>query len=179
MNPASKLILVGPMGAGKSTIGRRLAEHYELPFVDLDHEIERRCGVGIPLIFELEQEPGFRRREHGTLAAVLREGDCVLATGGGTVLDPDNREALRTHGFVVWLQATVDEQLDRLARDRSRPLLRTDDRRARLEALATARTPLYAEVCDLAFAGGHATPAVAARRLAEQLDARWTRRSAA
>lgn len=149
MIPASNLFLIGPMGAGKSTVGRHVAERLSLPFVDLDHEIELRTGASIPLIFELEGEAGFREREHALLAELaLREG-IVLATGGGAILDVRNRQILRERGFVVWLDSDVEVQLERLARDRQRPLLRTADRRERLESLALERNPLYAEVADL------------------------------
>lgn len=149
MNPAPNLFLVGPMGAGKSTVGRHAAERLGMHFLDLDHEIEQHTGAEVALIFELEGEAGFRAREHALLAELaLREG-IVLATGGGAILDMRNRHILRERGFVVWLDADVDTQLERLARDRQRPLLRTPDRRERLQSLAGERNALYAEVADL------------------------------
>jgi len=154
MNPASNLILVGPMGAGKSTIGRRLSKRFGLRFIDLDREIEQRCGARIPLIFEHEGEAGFREREHATLAAVLGSsaGGLLLATGGGAVLDPDNRRCLAGRGFVIYLCASVDEQLRRTRGDDNRPLLRTADPRSRLAQLFAQRDPLYREIADLIVA---------------------------
>jgi shikimate kinase len=179
MNPSPNLFLVGPMAAGKSSIGRRLARRYGLDFIDLDDEIVRRTGASVTLIFEHEGEAGFRRRETETLAEVSARAGLVLATGGGSVLDASNRELLRARGFVVWLRATVDQQLARTANDRSRPLLATPDRRGRLDALAREREPLYAEVADLAIEGGHDGSGAASERVAELLDARWQRVSPA
>ncbi len=175
MNPASNLILVGPMGAGKSTIGRRLSKRFGLRFLDLDREIEQRCGARIPLIFEHEGEPGFREREHATLAAVLTqtEGRMLLATGGGAVLREDNRALLRAGGFVVWLRTSVEEQLKRLRNDGSRPLLSVPDRDQRLAAMAQLRDPLYREVCDLIFESNQPHVGAAADRLARVLERRW------
>src|SRR5688572_28387921 len=114
MNPSSNLVLVGPMGAGKSTIGRRLAEYYGLEFHDLDHEVEERTGATVRLIFELEGEAGFRRRETQVLRELLDGDDRLVATGGGSVLAAENREVLVRRGFVVFLSATVGQQLKRL-----------------------------------------------------------------
>lgn len=163
------------MGAGKTTLGKRLAAHYGLPFVDLDVQIEAHTGAGVPLIFDIEGEPGFRRREATLLAQYCAHEGLVLATGGGAVLDPANRELLRTRGFVVWLQLDVEQQLQRLARDRQRPLLQTADRRERLEAMARARDPLYREIADLAVPAAMHAPAHAAERLAALLDEQWSR----
>ncbi|MBL8273498.1 MAG: shikimate kinase, partial [Xanthomonadales bacterium] len=135
MNPAPNVFLVGPMGAGKSTIGRRLARHFGLAFIDLDDELEARTGASVKLIFELEGEAGFRARESALLAELAQADGRLLATGGGTVLDAGNRALLRSRGFVVWLRASVAQQLRRLERDRKRPLLGGPDRRARLEQL--------------------------------------------
>jgi shikimate kinase len=179
MNPASNLILIGPMGAGKSCIGRRLAERYGLRLLDADREIEQRTGASVSTIFECEGEPGFRARERSTLAELLADDDVLLATGGGAVLDADNRRLLRARGFVVHLQVSVEQQLERLARDRTRPLLQREDREQVLRDLAQARAPLYAEVADLQFDTEHLTADVAANRLADVLDARWQRRGEA
>jgi shikimate kinase len=179
MNPSPNLFLVGPMAAGKSSIGRRLARRYGLPFVDLDAEIVARTGASVNLIFEHEGEAGFRERESQALAELSAREGIVLATGGGSVLAPANRRVLRERGFVVWLRATVEQQLARTANDRSRPLLATPDRRGRLEALAREREALYAEVADHAFEGGRLGAAAASERLAGELDPRWRRAPAA
>lgn len=175
MNPASNLILVGPMGAGKSCIGRRLAERYGLRLADADREIEQRTGTSVATIFECEGEAGFRARERATLAELLTGEGLLLATGGGAVLDPDNRALLRERGYVVHLHVSVDQQLERLARDRSRPLLARGDREQVLRDLSERRAPLYAQVADLRFDTGSMTAADAAARLADELDRSWRR----
>ncbi|RPE80989.1 shikimate kinase [Vulcaniibacterium tengchongense] len=175
MNPAANLILVGPMGAGKSCIGRRLAERYGLRALDLDREIERRAGADIPTIFAHEGEAGFRARERAALAEALAQDGLVLATGGGVVLDAGNRARLRAGGFVVHLQVDVERQLRRLAHDRSRPLLARGDREQVLRELAATRAPLYAEVADLGFDTGDGSAAEAAARLARLLELHWRR----
>ncbi|GAA4793573.1 shikimate kinase [Lysobacter hankyongensis] len=175
MESAPHLVLVGPMGAGKSSIGRRLARTCGLPFVDLDREIETRAGTDIPMIFAHEGEAGFRRRERETLADLLEGAPCVLATGGGAVLDPDNRARMRRRGFVVYLCIDVDTQLARLANDRSRPLIVADDREAVLRRLAAERGPLYDAVADLTFPPTDPGPAEATSRLAAMLADRWPR----
>ena len=179
MNPSPNLFLIGPMGAGKSTIGRRLAAHFALPFVDLDEEIERRNGVSVALIFELEGEPGFRARESRLIDELSQRLGVVLATGGGAVLDAGNRQLLRERGFVVYLSATVNQQLNRLARDAKRPLLRAPDRRERLEAMAIVRNPLYAEIADASFTGSNAAVAQSARQIAARLESAWQRQDIA
>ena len=141
-------ILVGPMGAGKSTVGRRLAARLGLEFIDSDAEIERRCGVDIPLIFELEGEAGFRAREKAMIGELATRDGIVLATGGGAVLDSDNRRALAAGGTVIYLYTPVAEQLRRVGGDRHRPLLATADPEARLTELLHQRDPLYREIAD-------------------------------
>lgn len=173
MQAAPNLILVGPMGAGKSSIGRRLAARFALSFVDLDEAIERRTGASIATIFECEGEPGFRARERAALAECLARAGQVVATGGGAVLDPDNRALMRERGFVVHLQVLVPAQLARLARDRSRPLLECDDREGVLRRLASQRDGLYREVADLGFDTGQDTAVTAATRLAGLVRERW------
>ncbi len=137
------------MGAGKTSIGRQLAQRFGLAVVDLDGEIEAAAGVDIPWIFDKEGESGFRQRETGMLERVSQQEGIVLACGGGVVLAAENRAWLRQRGFVVYLNIDVAEQLRRLRRDRSRPLLAAPDRRTRLEALAEARNPLYRGCADL------------------------------
>ena len=175
MNPASNLILVGPMGAGKTCIGRRLAERYGLRLLDADREIEHHCGATVSTIFECEGEAGFRARERAMLAELLTGDGVLLATGGGVVLDAGNRALLRSRGFVVHLQVSVEQQLERLARDHTRPLLARPDREQVLSELAAMRTPMYAEVADLQFDTEHLNADVAAARLAELLALRWQR----
>ena len=149
MNMPGSLILTGPMGAGKSTIGRQLAKQLGLPFLDSDQEIESRTGVDIPLIFELEGEHGFRKREAAVIDELTRQPGILLATGGGAVLDPVNREYLKTRGRVIYLHATVNQQLKRTQKDRHRPLLQTENPRGKLEELMAIRDPLYREIADL------------------------------
>lgn len=161
------------MGAGKSSLGKRLAKTWGLVFVDLDHAIEARAGMNIPAIFASEGEPGFRHREREALVEVLAREACVVATGGGAVLDVDNRALMRQRGFVVYLQIDVEEQLARLASDHSRPLLAGVDRAEVLTRLATARAPLYAEVADLVFSPTGMRRTEAAERLTERLEPLW------
>ena len=179
MNPASNLVLVGPMGAGKSSIGRRLAERLALAFVDADRDVELRTGASVGTIFECEGEAGFRARERAALAGLLSGDGQLIATGGGAVLDADTRRQMRERAFVVWLQVDVDGQLQRLARDRSRPLLQREDREQVLQALAAARAPLYAEVADLTFDTAGRSASDAAVSLAALLQSRWQRGAAA
>lgn len=149
MQFAHNVFLVGPMGAGKTTIGRQLANALKKEFKDSDHEIVRRTGASIPLIFDIEGEEGFRRRERDAIDELTAEPNLVLATGGGAVLLDDNREHLKQRGITIYLHATIDQLLKRTARDRNRPLLQTDDPRATLEELMHKRDPLYREVADL------------------------------
>jgi shikimate kinase len=179
MNPARNLVLVGPMGAGKTSIGKRLANRLGLAFVDCDHRLEELTGATVPVIFDCEGEAGFRARESQLIAELMHGSGQLVATGGGAVLADENRRLLRTGGFVVWLQVGVPRQIERLARDRTRPLLAVPDREARLEALAAAREPLYREIADLAFDGDGLAVAAAADRLATLLERQWQRAEAA
>lgn len=173
MDSAPNLVFVGPMGAGKTSIGKRVAERLGLTFVDADHRLEELTGAPVALIFECEGEPGFRARERTLIAELCAGRGQLIATGGGAVLDPDNRRALKAGGFVVHLDVGVGQQLARLERDRSRPLLQFPDRRERLEAMAAQRGPLYAEVADLRFASDGLSVGVAAERLLVLLAERW------
>ncbi len=175
MNPAPNLVLVGPMGAGKTSIGKRLAVRLGLAFVDCDHRLEEVTGAAVPLIFECEGEAGFRARETALVADLMRGEGQLVATGGGAVLAPVNREHLKARGFVVHLQVSVDQQIERLARDRSRPLLAVGDKRARLEAMAIERGPIYRDIADLSFDADGLAVAVAAERLGALLEQRWQR----
>ena len=152
------IFLVGLMGAGKSTVGRILARRLGKRFVDTDHEIEKRNGVTIPVIFEIEGEDGFRRREQEVLADLAQEKDLVLSTGGGIVLKPENREVLRTHGFVVYLNARPELLAERTKHDRTRPLLNVEDPLTRLRELYAVRDPLYREVAHAIVETGRGAP---------------------
>ncbi|MCF7983343.1 MAG: shikimate kinase AroK [Thiohalocapsa sp.] len=143
------IFLVGPMGAGKSTIGRQLAETLGYDFQDSDQEIQRRTGVDIATIFEYEGESGFRARERQVIEDLAGQEGIVLATGGGVVLTPENRQQLAARGFVIYLHCSPEQQYARTARDRSRPLLHTDDPQQRLRDLMSEREPIYRQVADM------------------------------
>ncbi len=163
------IFLVGPMGAGKSTIGRLLATQLELPFADSDKVLEERTGADIPWIFDVEGEAGFRRRESEVLRDLCRGQPQVVATGGGIVLLPENREQLRQYGLVVYLQASVEQLLERTSKSSNRPLLRVADPRARIIELVRERDPLYREVADIICDTDDCTPKQAASMVAERL----------
>lgn len=173
MNPSSNLFLIGPTGAGKTSIGRRLASHFQRPFLDLDAEIEASTGVDIPRIFEVEGEAGFRRREAELLDALSQREGIILASGAGAILDAVNRQHLAARGFVLWLDVSVAQQLARLALDRSRPLLAAPDRQQRLETMAATRTALYQSIADLHIPGHDEAVDQAARRTQALLEAVW------
>lgn len=137
------------MGAGKSTVGRQLAEALGYEFRDSDQEIQRRTGVDIPTIFEFEGEEGFRKRERGVVEELAQEDGIVLATGGGVVLTPENRQQLAARGFVIYLHCSPEQQFARTARDRGRPLIDTDDPQQRLRELMAEREPIYRQVADM------------------------------
>ena len=146
---AENLFLVGPMGSGKTAVGRQLAARLGLEFIDCDAEIEARTGVDIPLIFEKEGEPGFRVRERDVLDELSGLSGVLVATGGGAVLDPDTRARLRSRGCVVYLRTSVNQQLARTRRSGHRPLLRNPDPLGTLERLLQVRAPLYEELADI------------------------------
>lgn len=146
---APNIILVGPMGSGKSAVGRSLARHLGKPFYDSDTEIVRRTGVDIPYIFEREGEPGFREREREAIEALVALRGIVLATGGGAVLLPQNRRLLAERGCVVYLETSVAQQVERVKHGRSRPLLSNVDPESRLEELMEVRDPLYRSIADI------------------------------
>jgi shikimate kinase len=168
MRSRSNIFLVGPMGAGKTTFGRPLAELRGMDFADSDHEVEERTGVDIAYIFEKEGEAGFRRREKQVIDELTAGHNLVLATGGGAVLDAENRAHLSSRGVVVYLHATVDHQLKRTGHSDHRPLLQKGDRRQVLEDLLAARDPLYREVADLVVE----TDGRNARALADEIEQR-------
>ena len=142
------------MGAGKTTIGKRLAKRLRRNFVDSDQELERRTGASVALIFDVEGESGFRAREKRLIDELTQLDNIVLATGGGAVLDPDNLAALSSRGFVVYLNASVEDLIARTQRDTNRPLLNTDDPAARMRELLEHRDPIYQQVADLVIDTG-------------------------
>jgi shikimate kinase len=162
------IILVGLMGAGKTSVGKVLAKLLGKEFVDSDHEIERATGVRIPVIFEIEGEAGFRAREHKMLAELVARDNVLLATGGGAVLLADNRELLRNGGTVIYLRAPVKSLLRRTQRDRTRPLLQVADPAAKLNELYVQRDPLYRDVAHYIVDTGNQS----VRTLAAQIQAR-------
>lgn len=166
------IFLVGMMGAGKTTIGRALAQKLRRPFVDTDRILVERTGVPIATIFEIEGEAGFRRRESAILAEVAREPGRVVATGGGIVLDPANREAMRAHGTVLYLRARVDSLWERLRHDTTRPLLSTPEPRETLARLLEQRDPLYAQAAHLVVDTGPQSAANLVNRIVAALEAR-------
>jgi shikimate kinase len=145
----NNLFLVGPMGAGKTTVGRQLSETLRMEFIDSDHEIQRRTGVDIPTIFEFEGEEGFRNREQAVIDELTAREGIILATGGGAILREVNRLHLSSRGFVVYLQCTPEQQFERTRRDKNRPLLQTENPLERLKSLMRIRDPLYRQAADL------------------------------
>ena len=165
----ANVFLIGPMGAGKTTVGRHLATLLHKRFVDADHVIEKRTGVAIPVIFEIEGEAGFRRRESSVIGVLTQERDIVLATGGGVVLLEENRQAHRQHGTVVYLQADIETLVARTRRDRSQPLLQTGDPRAKIEELLREREPIYRQVAHVVVDTGQRAPSSVANDIAARL----------
>ena len=159
------------MGAGKTTIGKYLAQQLKLGFADTDSEIEARTGADIPWIFDVEGEEGFRDREQRVVEEMTLWDDVVLATGGGVVLRPENRRALASRGFVIYLYATVDEQVRRTRRDRQRPLLQNGDPEQILRELMAVRDPLYREIADHIIETDSCSPKTVAQRLMRELQA--------
>jgi shikimate kinase len=167
------VFLVGMMGAGKTTAGRLLARRLKRPFYDSDHEIERRCGVKVPVIFEIEGEAGFRQREAAVIAELAALEDVVLATGGGAVLAPASRRLLGARGTVVYLHARPEALYGRVRQDRNRPLLATADPLGRLRELYAQRDPLYREIADLVVDTGPQSAQGLARQLLARLREAW------
>jgi shikimate kinase len=170
MPSRSNIFLVGPMGAGKTTVGKRLAELRGMAFADSDHEVEERTGVDVAFIFEKEGEAGFRKREKQVIAELTARTGIVLATGGGAVLEPDNRQCLAGRGYVVYLRASIEHQLRRTSYSDTRPLLQTGDRREVLEALFAVRDPLYREIADLVLETDGRNARTLAQEIERQLD---------
>lgn len=175
----ANVFFVGLMGAGKTTVGRAVARRLERPFFDSDHEIEARTGARIPVIFELEGEEGFREREAQVIDALTAREGIVLATGGGAVLRPENRAVLKERGVVVYLRANPHDLWLRTRRDKNRPLLQTDDPKARLEALYAVRDPLYREIADFIIETGRPSVNGLVSMVLMQLDMIGVARAAA
>jgi len=169
MSRSGSIFLIGPMGAGKSTIGRYLAEILSKEFQDTDHEIEQRTGASISLIFEIEGEDGFRRREAAVLDELTSRDNLVLATGGGAILSEQNRQMLRTRGTVVYLSAPIDTLLARTHRDRNRPLLQDSDRRATFEQIMRSRDAIYRDTADVVVTTDQRSPQNVAQDIADKL----------
>lgn len=158
------IYLIGPMGTGKTAVGRHLGRLLAVPFIDSDAEIERTAGVDIPYIFEAEGEEGFRRRERQVLAELCAREPIVLATGGGAILAPENRQLLKDTGVVIFLQTSIQQQLQRVGSGRGRPLLKGSGQglQARLEQLRAVREPLYQQTADVTIGtDGRRVPRVA------------------
>ncbi|MCL4409076.1 MAG: shikimate kinase AroK [Gammaproteobacteria bacterium] len=164
------IFLIGPMGAGKSTIGRQLAKSLHLEFFDSDSEIERRTGADISWVFELEGEEGFRDREEKVIEELTENTGIVLATGGGSILSKENRLRLSARGVVVYLKTTIDKQVARTQRDKRRPLIaEADNPREVLETLAEIRDPLYAEIADITIETDEQSAKLVVNQIIEQL----------
>ncbi|NNM60414.1 MAG: shikimate kinase AroK [Legionellales bacterium] len=149
-----KIFLIGGMGAGKTTVGVKLAHILHYKFYDIDKEIEKATGVDIPWIFEIEGEEGFRKREQKILRKLANKSQIVLATGGGTILDIDNRHLLINNGLVIYLKTTVEHQLRRLTHDKRRPLLQVENRDEVLSKIMSEREPLYSSMADIIIETG-------------------------
>ncbi len=171
MKSTSNIFLVGMMGAGKTTVGRQLAQRLGKSFVDADQDIEQRTGVAVKVIFEIEGEAGFRKRESEALDRLTAMSDLVLATGGGAVLDARNRQWLSERGYVIYLHAQARDLWMRTRNDKTRPLLQTDDPRARIQSLYDVRDPLYRQVADLVVDTGRQGVGVLLNHLMQNLEA--------
>lgn len=169
----NNIVLVGLMGAGKTTIGRLLAKAFARPFVDTDHEIEARTGVKVPVIFEIEGEAGFRAREAQIVRELAGRESLVIATGGGAVLNAQSRTALHECGVVIYLHAQPHDLWQRTRHDQNRPLLRSSDPLARLTELYAVRDPLYRETAHLVVDTGRQSPRLLAGRIEQKLRDLW------
>lgn len=176
MISASNIYLVGPMGVGKTTVGRSLAKSLGLEFVDSDQQIEERTGVSISTIFDIEGEAGFREREAKEIFELVKRKDIVLATGGGAVTREDVRKAMRHNGLVIYLHATLEMLVERTRSSKNRPLLNTGaDPREVLEALMLEREPLYRAEADIVFETDSRSPHAVARDICSEIRKRWQR----
>ncbi len=172
LNMAEKrnIFLVGPMGAGKSTIGRHLAQQLHMEFYDSDTVIEERTGADIAWVFDVEGEEGFRVREEKVINDLTEKQGIVLATGGGSILSKESRNRLSARGIVVYLETTIEKQLARTQRDKKRPLLQTEQPREVLEVLADERNPLYEEIADFVVRTDDQSAKIVANQIIELLE---------
>ena len=169
LNP-QKIVLVGPMGAGKSTIGRLVSKQLDIPFKDSDHVIEARCGADIPWIFDVEGEEGFRQRETAVLQDMMMESSLVLATGGGIILREENRLLLKQADVVIYLCADVEHLVRRTEKDKKRPLLQVADPRQKIIDLLAERDPLYREVATHVVTTDTRSPKLVAKEIANEIN---------
>lgn len=176
MKIPERIVLVGPMGAGKSTIGRLLAKELGYRFLDSDKVIEERCGANIPWIFDVEGEEGFRRRESAILAELAQETGVVVATGGGAVVREENRRHLSQGAFIIYLKTSLEQQYDRTRKDRNRPLLQKPNPRAILETLFSERDPIYRDLANLVMHTDRKSPRLVARQLLNRIRPRTDRK---
>jgi shikimate kinase len=175
MSLPKRVVFIGPMGAGKSTIGRMLAKEIGYRFLDSDRIIEDRCGANIPWIFDVEGEDGFRLRETAMLQELSHEFQTVLATGGGAVMRPENREALKNDAVVVYLKTSLDQQIERTRKDRNRPLLQADNPEEILRRLFSIRDPLYTELADIIMHTDRKSPRLVVRQIVNRINPRTPR----
>jgi len=170
MSLPKRVVLVGPMGAGKSTIGRMLAKELGYRFLDSDRIIEERCGANIPWIFDVEGEDGFRQRETAMLDELSNEMGTVLATGGGAIMRAENRGLLKKKSVVIYLKTSIDQQVERTRKDRNRPLLQNDDPEGVLRRLFAIRDPLYTELADIIMFTDRKSPRLVVRQLVNRIN---------
>ena len=175
MSLPKRVVLIGPMGAGKSTIGRLLARELGYRFLDSDRIIEERCGANIPWIFDVEGEDGFRQRETSMLDELSNEVGTVLATGGGAVMRAENHGLLKKNAVVVYLKTSIDQQVERTRKDRNRPLLQNDDPEGVLRRLFAIRDPLYTELADIVMFTDRKSPRLVVRQLVNRINPKTPR----
>jgi shikimate kinase len=166
---SQNIFLIGPMGSGKTTIGKHLANILMMDFYDCDHELEQLTGASVNLIFDVEGEAGFRLRESNLLKQLSEKNGVLISTGGGVICSEENRALLRSRGFVVYLKTSIEKQLNRLSQDKSRPLLQAQDRTQRLLELAHIRNPLYDATADLVYSTKNSSVYASAKTLSSAI----------